>query len=122
MKTELVLKGFEKTAATEQFLEEHTWDVLEPLLAKRRDVHFRVSVTEESRRNQVRKPHFACEIQIKTAGKRWLKVHKTSDQFQESVIEASRAMKRILSRLSDKRTQRKSAASRNRWEQYEIAA
>ncbi len=117
MKTELVLKGFEKTAATEQFLEENTWEALEPLLVKRRDVRFRVSVTEESHRNQVRKPHFACEIQIKTAGKQWLKVHKSSAQFHESVIEASRAMKRILSRLSDKRSQKK-GSNRNRWIQH----
>lgn len=121
MKTELVLKGFEKTAATEQFLEEHTWGALEPLLLKRKDVHFRVSVTEECRRNQARKPYFACEIQIKTAGKKWLKVHKTSAQFHESVLEASRAMKRVLSRLSDKRVQKK-VAGRTRWAPHEEAA
>ncbi len=121
MKTELVLKGFEKTAATTQFLEEHTWEALEPLLVKRRDVHFRVSVTEESRRNQVRKPHFACDIQIKTAGKRWLKVHKSSAQFHESVMEASRAMKRILTRLSDKRSHKK-GLNRDRWIPFAEAA
>ena len=114
MKTELVLKGFEKTDATEQFLEENTWEALEPLLVNRRDVHFRVSVTEESHRNQTRKPYFACDIQIKTPGQKWLKVHKTSAQFHESVIEASRAMKRILSRLSDKRVQKK-GVGRTRW-------
>lgn len=104
MRVEFVTKGFQRTEGMEQFLNEHCRSLAESFLKNEKDVHIRVNVDEDSRRNQSRKPHFLCEFQIKIAGsKRYLKTHKTSNDFQTAVNEAARAMRGILQRRSDRR-------------------
>jgi ribosome-associated translation inhibitor RaiA len=108
MKTEFVMKGFQKTASMEHFLRHHTIDVIQSFLQEESDMHLRVSVDEDSHRNQARKPHFVCEVQLKMGrAKKYFKVRKGSNNFHEAVIEAGRAMKRTLGRYSDKRHNKK---------------
>jgi len=110
MRVEFVTKGFEKTESMEQFLWEHCEGLVETFLKNEKDIHIRVSVDEDSHRNQARKPHFLCEFQIKTAGsKKYLKTHKTSDDFHTAVNESVRAMKHILQKKSDRRHHMKSS-------------
>jgi ribosomal subunit interface protein len=110
MKLEFVTKGFDKTESMDQFLQEHCWALVDSFLKNERDVHVRVSVDEDSHRNQSRKPHFLCEMQIKTAGsKKYLKTHKTSSDFYNAVNGAVRAMKHVLQKRSDRRHHMKSS-------------
>lgn len=110
MRVEFVAKSFPKTESMEQFINDHCQGFVETYLKNERDVHIRVSVDEDRHRNQNRKPHFLCEFQIKTAGsKKWLKTHKTSNDFHTAVNEAVRAMKHILEKKSDRRHHMKSS-------------
>lgn len=113
MRTEFVTKGFSKTEAMEDFLQKHALDSVDTMLKREGDAHFRVVVDEDSRRNQSRKPHFVCEMILKTgASKKMLKVRKAAQDFQTAVLEASRAMKTLLRKRSDRRHHRKQVDQR----------
>lgn len=104
MRTEFVTKGFEKTEAMDAFLQHSTLDSVDQLLKRENDVHLRVVVDEDSHRNQTRKPSFTCEIVLKTgASKRLFKVRKQAANFRTAVMQASKAMKAILRKRSEKR-------------------
>lgn len=110
MRVEFVTKGFDKTESMEQYLQDHCAFILDHFLKNEKDVHLRVSIDEDSHRNQARKPHFLCEVQIKTAGsKKYLKTHKTANDFYNAVNGAVRAMKHILQKRSDRRHHMKSS-------------
>lgn len=110
MNVEIVTKGFGKTEAMDSFLREHCEGLLDTFLKNEGDVHVRLSVDEDSHRNQSRKPHFLCELKIKTAAsKKFFKTHKTSDDFHTAVNEAVRAMKHVLQKKSDRRHHMKSS-------------
>jgi len=104
MKTEFITKGFQKTEAMDQFVKAVTLESVESFLKNDRDVHFRVLVNEDSHRNQSRRPHFICEVLLKTAAsKKMVKVTKASWDFREAVSEAGKALKSILRRRSDRK-------------------
>jgi ribosomal subunit interface protein len=104
MRVEFFTKGFEKTESMENLMQEHCFALADSFLKHERDVHIRVSVDEDSHRNQSRKPHFMCEVQIKTAGsKKYLKSHKTSSDFYTAFDAAIKAMKHILQKRSERR-------------------
>ncbi|MEZ0392677.1 MAG: HPF/RaiA family ribosome-associated protein [Pseudobdellovibrionaceae bacterium] len=109
MRAEFITKGFDKTESMDDFLREHCLALVDSYLKNEKDVHLRVSIDEDSHRNQARKPHFVCEFQIKTAGSRkYLKTHKTSSDFYNAVNGAVKAMKHILQKRSDRRHDLKS--------------
>ena len=104
MRTEFVTKGFEKTEAMDQFLQASTLDSVEQMLKREKDVHLRVVVDEDAHRTDRRSPSFSCEIVLKTgASKKLFKVRKHAANFRDAVMQASRAMKSILKKRSQKR-------------------
>ncbi len=104
MKTEFLTKGFTHTESMDEFLRESTLQVVNEYIKNENDVHLRVTVDEDRHRNQARKPHFVCEIQLKCASsKKVWKVHKASGDFREAVLDASHAMRKILQKRSSKR-------------------
>lgn len=108
MNVEFLTKGFQKTDAMDSFLWESIPESMEKFLKNERDVHLRVVVDEISHRMQSRKPHFVCEIHLKTAAsKKFFKVQKDGEDFYEVVLRAGQALRRVLGRKSDRRdTQR----------------
>lgn len=113
MRTEFVTKGFSKTEAMEEFLQQSTLDSVDTMLKREKDVHLRVVVDEDSRRTQTRKPHFVCEITLKSgASKKMIKVKKTATDFRQAVLEASRTLKMLLRKRSEKRHHEKQVNQR----------
>ncbi len=113
MRVEMNTKGFERTESMETFLQEQANDFADTYLKHDRDVHIRFAVDEDSHRSQARKPHFLCELQIKTAGsKKYFKTHKTSDDFRAAVLGAVKAMKVILQKRSDRRHDMKASRAK----------
>lgn len=104
MRVELHINGFEKTDSVETFLNTAAQDLANDYLRNEGDVHIRIHVHEDRARNQNRKPHFFCEVQLKTgASKNYYKAHKADEDFKTAVNEAMHAMKRILQKRSDRR-------------------
>lgn len=110
MKAEFFTKGFEKTESMDNFLQKEALDLVDVFMKNDRDVHLRVTVDEDAHRVQNRKPHFVCEIMIKSASsKKYLKTHRASYDFRTAVYEATHAMKRMLMKKSDRRHQMKTS-------------
>ncbi len=110
MKAEFFTKGFEKTESMDDFLQKEALDLVDVFMKNDRDVHLRVTVDEDRHRVQNRKPHFVCEIMIKSAAsKQYLKTHRASHDFRTAVYEATHAMKRMLMKKSDRRHQMKTS-------------
>lgn len=108
MRTEFVTKGFSKTEAMEEFLETHAIATVDSMLKREKDVHLRVVVDEDSHRNQGRKPHFVVEIILKSgASRKMLKVRKAAGDYKKALIDATRALKALLRKRSEKRHDRK---------------
>jgi ribosome-associated translation inhibitor RaiA len=108
MRAEFFTKGFEKTESMDEFLQKETLDLVDSFMRNERDVHLRVTVDEDCHRSQNRKPHFTCEIVLKSAAsKKVFKSHRASHDFRTAVYEAAHAMKRILMKKSDRRHQLK---------------
>ncbi len=106
MKAEFFTKGFEKTESMDEFLQKEGWDLVDTFLRNERDIHLRVLVDEDSHRSQNRKPHFVCEVAIKSAAsKKYFKTHRESHDFRTAVYDAVHAMKRVLSKKSGRRQQ-----------------
>ena len=108
MRAEFFTKGFEKTESMDDFLRKETLDLVDSFMRNERDIHLRVTVDEDRHRVQSRKPHFVCEIMIKSAAsKKYFKTHRAAEDFRTAVYEATHAMKRILMKKSDRRHQEK---------------
>lgn len=104
MRVEFHTKGFDKTPSVETFINNAAGDLINEFLRNDGDVHLKINVDEDRHRNQSRKPHFFCEIQLKTASsKKYFKAHKTAEDFHTAVHGAVHAMKTILQRRSDRR-------------------
>jgi ribosome-associated translation inhibitor RaiA len=104
MNIEFFTKGVQKTESMDNFLQQTVTDALTHFLKNERDVHVRVSVDEVSHRMQSRKPHFICQIHVKSAAsKKFFKVEKDSEDFYDAVLRATRIMRRVLGKKSDRR-------------------
>jgi ribosome-associated translation inhibitor RaiA len=104
MRAEFFTKGFEKTESVDEFLQKEGWALVDHFMQNERDIHLRVTVDEDSHRVQNRKPHFICEITIKSAAsKKYFKTHRASHDFRTAVYEAAHAMKRMLVKKLDRR-------------------
>jgi ribosome-associated translation inhibitor RaiA len=104
MNVELLTKGFQKTDAMDAYMREATLEGIESFLKNERDVHLRVTVDEASHRMQSRKPHYICEIHLKTAAsKKFFKVQKNGEDFYDVVLRAGQAIRRVLGKKSDRR-------------------
>ncbi len=104
MRVELHTNGFEKSPSVENFLNDSANDLAQEFLRNEGDVHIKVIVHEDRQRSQSRKPHFICEIQLKSGGsKKYYKTHKSSEDFRIAVNQAFHAMKMILQKRSDRR-------------------
>lgn len=121
MRVEFVTKGFEKTEAMESFLKTTTLDFVDELLKHENDAHLRVVVDEDSKRNQTRKPHFACEMILKTgASKKVIKIKRKEIDFHSAVHEAAKALKSTLRKRSDRRHKEKYVDQRHMIEKYTL--
>lgn len=108
MRTEFVTKGFSKTEAMDSFIQDEALESVSRLLKREKDVHLRLVVDEDSHRNQSRKPHFVCEITVKSAASQgFIKVRKQAHDFRKAVRQATKALKQVLKRRSEKRHDRK---------------
>ncbi len=103
MRLEIVTKGFPRSEATQQFLEESALHLIETFLDNEKDLKFRVSVDEDRHRMQNRKPHYTCEILIKSHdSKKIFKTHGAGEDFHQTCIEAFLSMKRVLAKKSSR--------------------
>jgi ribosome-associated translation inhibitor RaiA len=112
MRLETHIKGFEKTEALDQLIQDAANGLTSDLLRNDRDVHVIVTGDEDRHRNQSRKPHFFCEVQVKSASsKKWFKTVKASENFHTALIDAFHAMRTVLQKRSDRRHDLKVAAT-----------
>lgn len=103
MRLEIVTKGFERSESVDSYLESSAQQLIETFLEPEKDLKFRVTVDEDRHRMQNRKPHYTCEIQVKTHdSKKVLLAHGSGDEFHKTVIEAFSSMKRILAKRAQR--------------------
>jgi ribosome-associated translation inhibitor RaiA len=103
MRLEIVTKGFQSTEATTDFLESSARQLIETFLDQEKDSRFRVIVDEDRHRMQNRKPHFTCQLVVKTDSSRKIfKAHSSGDEFHKTVHEAFLVMKRILAKRAQR--------------------
>lgn len=116
MNTEVLVKGFTKTAGMEEYLRTHTENLIEPFLRngyKNREVNLRVVVDEDSHRTQTRKPHFTCEVHLSLPGdSKYIKIKKQSPDFYECVNKVGQTLKQVLRRRSELRSNKRDTAQR----------
>lgn len=99
MKLEIVTKGFERSEGVNEYLKSASLNLIETFLENERDLRFRVSIDEDRHRMQSRKPHYTCDLIIKSArSRRVFKVHNSGEDFHSAVNGAYHSMRTILAK------------------------
>lgn len=109
MNTKVLVKGFTKTEGMEEYLRQHTENLIEPFLKYegRREATLKVIVDEDSHRTQTRKPHFSCEVHLEMPGSgKFIKIKKQGSDFYECVNKVGQTLKQVLRRRSELRANR----------------
>lgn len=99
MSTEVIVKDFESTDSLGNYLQSYTEGIIDESFPTNHGYALKVTVGENSHRNQDRKPNFQCSINLRFDGfKKVYKVTKQGPQFYDVVADAGHALKRILRR------------------------
>ena len=99
MSTEVVIKDFESNKGLENYLQFYTEGVIEDSFPANHGYNLKVTVSESSHRNQIRKPKFQCSINLSFDGfKKVYTVTKEGSDFYDVVADAGLALKKMLRR------------------------
>ncbi len=99
MSTEILVKDFETTESLETYLNNYAEGIVDNVFPQNHGYTLKVTVGENSHRNQGRKPNFECSIHLRFDGfKKVYKVTKQGPDFYAVVNETGLALKKVLRR------------------------
>ncbi len=103
MHTDVLFRHIDRTESLNNYLHEKAEAIAEDFFKHDPDAHVTVRVEIVRGRIAARKPSFRCEVILKpTKSRETIKVVKASDNFFEAAQKSIQALKRTLSRRSER--------------------
>lgn len=108
MLTDIYYRDITRSEYLESYLLDKIEGLVEKFMHKDVNAHLTVRVETERHRTQNRKPVFICEVVLKPShSKKIIKVRKSGEDFYNCVGEITDAMRKMLQKLSSRRTSQK---------------